>query len=79
MAATKKTYKEEFDAPHIWNNEEDMAKHKINRENQEKIIRGDDTTYGLECWKMQKHDDKRILTAEMNWLWQIAGISRLPK
>ena len=29
--------------------------------------------------EMQKQDGKRILTAEMSWLWKIAGVSRLQK
>lgn len=35
--------------------------------------------YGLECWSMEKQDEKRILSIEISSLPKIAGISGLQK
>jgi len=31
--------------------------------------------YGAECWSLNKNDEHKILSAEMNWLQRIAEIT----
>lgn len=61
-----------------------IEKQKNNKEHQDKIIRDDDsnTTHILmwiEMLDKAKTKWERILTAEMSWLWKIAGNSELHK
>ena len=35
--------------------------------------------HGAECWTPRKEDEHRILTAEMEWLMKLAGVSRRQK
>ena len=35
--------------------------------------------YGSECWTLKKEDEQKILVAEMSWLRQILGISRIQR
>ena len=35
--------------------------------------------YGSECWTLRKQDESKLLVAEMSWLRQILGVSRMQK
>ena len=35
--------------------------------------------YGSECWTLRKEDEQKILVAEMSWLRQILGVSRIQR